>query len=103
MTFQEIRNRLGLRTPQQMIAVGILLALAVAIFFVVKAQNPDAIDWHFSYRPAAAAVIEGKSPYTEVPLFVTAPWSLIPLLPFALMPEDVGRSLWFVISLGAFA
>jgi hypothetical protein len=103
LTINDLRTRLGLKTPQQMVAAGLLLVLCVVIFFVVKAQNPFAVDWHFSYRPAALAMAQGKSPFTEVKLFVTAPWSLIPIIPFALLPEDIGRSLWFVVSLGMFA
>ena len=103
VTLDGIRSRLGLKTPRQLITAGLLLVLGVMIFFVVKAQNPFAVDWHYSYRPAAVALAEGKSPFAEVPLFVTAPWSLIPIIPFALLPEDIGRSLWFVVSIAMFA
>jgi hypothetical protein len=100
---KSLRARLGLNTPRQMIAAGVLLGLGVAIFCVVLAQNPFAVDWHFTYRPAALAMAQGKSPFAEVELFFTAPWSLIPIIPFALLPEDVGRSLWFVLSIAMFA
>jgi hypothetical protein len=100
---KSLRTRLGLNTPRQMIAAGVLLGLGVAIFFVVLAQNPFAVDWHFTYRPAALAMAQGKSPFTEVELFFTAPWSLIPIIPFALLPEAIGRSLWFVLSIAMFA
>jgi hypothetical protein len=103
LAFAELRDRLGLDDPRRLIAGGLLLAIGVAIFFAVLNGNPFAVDWHYTYRPAALAMAAGKSPFDEVKLFFTAPWSLIPIIPFALLPEDIGRSLWFVLSLGMFA
>lgn len=103
MSFSQMRASLARVAPRQWVAAGVLLALGVAIFFVVLAQNPFAIDWHTSYRPAALAMLQGKSPFDEVKLFYAAPWSLIPVMPFALLPEDIGRSLWFVVSIAMFA
>jgi hypothetical protein len=103
VALKELRARLGLNDPRQLMAIGLLLALGVAIFFVVLTRNPFAVDWHYTYRPAALAMASGKSPFDEVKLFFTAPWSLIPIIPFALLPEDIGRSLWCVVSIGMFA
>jgi len=45
---------------------------------------------------------QGKSPYS-VSIFYAAPWSVIPLIPFALMPPDVGNIGIFLLGLSAFA
>lgn len=59
------------------------------------------MDWEQVYRPAALALANGKSPYTVV--FYAAPWSVIPLVPFALLPPDLGNAGVFILGLSAFA
>jgi hypothetical protein len=103
LAFKALRARLGLNTPQHLFAAGLLLALAAAIFAAVLTYNPYAVDWHYTYRPAALAMAAGKSPFSQVKLFFASPWTLIPVIPFALLPEDIGRSLWAVVSIGMFA
>jgi hypothetical protein len=51
------------------------------------------IDWRETFYPAARAVLQGKSPYT-IPTFRNVPWTIIPLLPFALL---------FITTFGAYA
>jgi hypothetical protein len=44
-------------------------------------------------------VLAGRNPYVGQ-AFMNPPWVLIPLLPFALLPERVGRAALVVVSLG---
>lgn len=64
------------------------------------------IDWRLTYRPAAVAFLHGKNPYdTEISPdapFFAAPWGLLPLLPLALLPVEIGRAFLMVMGLAAF-
>jgi hypothetical protein len=82
----------------------VLLAclLAVAIASAGARFLPQGIDWRDTYRPAARALLSGRSPYT-VDIFFAAPWTLIPLVPFALLPETTGRAALLLVGLVAFA
>lgn len=66
---------------------------------------PQGVDWSSTFRPAALAVITGKNPYKlpiEAP-YAGAPWGMLPLVPFAFLPEWIGRGFLFTGSLLAFA
>ncbi len=63
---------------------------------------PEGVDWVNTYRPASIALLNGQSPYT-VDIYFAPPWALIPLLPFALLPEQIGRGAIFVVGLIAFS
>jgi hypothetical protein len=63
---------------------------------------PISFDWLMSFRPAALAMLHGSSPYNGFG-FYNPPWMLLPFIPFALMPEAVGKFCILVISLLAFA
>jgi len=88
---------------QKIIAVVVLIiALCVLFWFALK-KNTASVDWYYTYYPATRALNERKSPYVEAPLFFAPVWSLIPPIPFALLPYDIGRALYFVCSLVGFA
>ncbi len=86
----------------------VLLAVLVLICLVLAAQIlPPGIDWRLTYRPASLALLAGRSPYEadvapSAPFFA-APWSLLPLLPLALLPEAIGRSVQVLAAMAAFA
>jgi len=63
---------------------------------------PIGLDWLNTYMPAALAVWHGQSPYGDS-IFYAAPWAVIPLIPFALMPYEIGRWCVFILGLLAFA
>jgi len=88
-----------LRLPQ-LLGLG---GLAIAMVVLVAIYLPFAIDWHLTYRPAALALLSGRSPYTAGVGYTNAPWALLPMLPLALLPEPVGRAILFVLSLAALA
>lgn len=80
-----------------------LAALLVLFLLAVWAGSlylPGGFDWE-AFRRGSLLLIQGKSPYQEG--VYNPPWALIPsilLLPFH---ENVGRSLWFFLSLASFA
>ncbi|MEP6896605.1 MAG: hypothetical protein ABI986_13445 [Chloroflexota bacterium] len=76
----------------------LLLVLLVIILVKLGADTSDWQDWKIYYRPATLALIHGESPYS-VAGFPAPPWSLIPLIPFALLPEKLGNVLYFVFGI----
>lgn len=81
-----------------------LLAIlgGLVALIVVAPLVPPAVDWHTVFRPAALEALAGRSPYT-IAGYYYPPWALLPLIPFALFPEDVGRIFLVVLALGVFA
>lgn len=77
---------------------------AVALFGLAKIfpRLEIGMDWEQTYRPAALAMARGESPYS-VSIFYAAPWSVIPLIPFALLPRNIGNLAIFLLGLFAFA
>lgn len=83
----------------------IILIFALAFILTKVASNPSPTygwDWIHTYRPAALAITQGKSPYS-VDVFYAAPWSVIPLIPLALLPEQIGIIGLILLGLSAFA
>jgi len=74
-----------------------LIALGVVAYFFL----PNPVDWTISYRPAALALLSGKSPYTALPFF-NPPWILLPLIPYAVLPYRLGVAAFFVTNLVVF-
>jgi hypothetical protein len=80
-------------------------ALGLAFLIVLAAgirYLPPGVDWSSAFRPAALALLVGRSPYS-VSGFFNAPWTLLPLLPLAILPEAVGRGLLAIGGLACFA
>lgn len=91
----------------------LMLALLGTVFVIaviaVVALVPPAlgIDWRQTYRPASVAILQGRNPYDvsvapDAPFFA-APWGLLPLLPIALLPVELGRAVIMVGGLFVFA
>jgi len=80
----------------------ILLLLVVAILLGAK-YLPQAVDWHTYLRPGCLLLMQGKSPYLQMENFAYPIWVLLPYLPFALLPENVGRAFVLVIAFSSFA
>jgi hypothetical protein len=58
------------------------------------------IDWFGTFRPAVLCLINGNcDPYSTI---YNVPWSLFPLIPFALLPIDVGAVLLGLTALASF-
>lgn len=85
------------------LTVLLCIFLFIAVTWAVSFVLPIDSDWADVYRPAVFALLSGKSPYQpEIPFF-NAPWILLPLLPFALLPLTVGRAAFFTFSLLVYA
>ena len=78
-------------------ALGIFALAAIAVWLARLVPNAD---WSGTYEGAGRALLHGQSPY-EQPLFVNPPWAALLILPFAVLPSDVGRGLFLVASVAA--
>ena len=58
---------------------------------------PPAVDWDATFLPAVLKLFSGN-PY-EIAGFYNAPYALFPLIPFAMLPYDMGRVLLIVCSI----
>lgn len=82
--------------------IALICLFALLLIVLASLDLPPGIDWRDTYRPAALALLSGKSPYS-VDIFFIAPWGLAPLIPFALLPENTGRAVLFLLGIGSFA
>ena len=83
-----------------MLGLGIVLAI---LFFagVDTIWSLVGIDWKETFYPTARAILQGKDPYS-VSTFRNVPWTVLPLLPFALFSERIGGILFFIVSFVAY-
>lgn len=93
-----------LKTYQKLIALFVGIALIGMLFWAIKLLWPYpyiGADWRETFFPAARATLQGKSPYT-VPTFRNVPWTVLPLLPFAALPKEIGGIALFIFSAGVY-
>jgi len=76
-------------------------AAAVVLSFLIAPLVPPAIDWTITFRPATLTLLSGLSPYGRV-YYVHAPWTLIFLIPLAVLPEAVGRVMLLLCGLASY-
>lgn len=79
--------------------------ITIVLTWAILSIYPDAIDWSTAFRPAARRLLQGEPLYgvpADKPLFIHAPWTLLPLIPLALLPEIVGRAGLVVMSILAY-
>jgi hypothetical protein len=92
---------------QRPVLIGLLVVLVLSLTVVMSLTLPVGVDWRDTYRPATLAMLRGGNPYdpavSPTAPFFAAPWGLIPLIPLALFPLEVGRALLLIISLVSFA
>ena len=89
------------RSSGFLILSGVLIA--VVFYWAVYSIWPLlGIDWHETFFPAVHKALSGENPYS-VPTFRNAPWTILFLAPFGLLPEDVGGVLYFMASLAGYA
>lgn len=89
-------------TGKQILLVSALIIGCIVLIAVMSVYLPQAVDWHGAFRPAALEILHGRSPF-NADGFYHAPWSVIPLIPLAVLPEPIGRSLLALISLISYA
>jgi hypothetical protein len=88
--------------PQNLIRAIIVIAIILAVSFLIAPIVPPAVDWTTTFRPATLALLSGESPYGRFYL-VHAPWTLVMLTPLALLPEAVGRVMLIFCALISYA
>lgn len=86
------------KNVQALLAV-LLLALLTGL---LSNLLPPAVDFHGAFRPAALELLHGRSPYNAEGFF-NPPWTAILLIPFAILPENVGGALMVIAALAAYA
>lgn len=89
-------------TRKQLLLAGALTILVIGLIAIMSMYLPQAVDWHGAFRPATLEILHGRSPFNANG-FYHAPWSLIPLIPLAVLPEPIGRALLVLISLASYA
>jgi hypothetical protein len=86
-----------LQQRKQLILIFLILVALPSLYYSVSVGQ----DWYQFYRPATLALIHGQNPYS-IGSFHNAPWALIPFIPFALLPYQMGRVGFFLLSLACF-
>ncbi|MBN1312574.1 MAG: hypothetical protein JXB30_14255 [Anaerolineae bacterium] len=88
------------------ILCGIIMAVLIATNSsnVVDCTSPKPrVDWECVFRPAARDLVLTGNPYQiEDGGFLNAPWALIPLIPLAFLPVNIGYGILTVIGLYCF-
>ncbi len=84
------------------LAILIAICAALALSFLIAPIVPPAVDWTTTFRPSTLTLLSGHSPYGRFYL-VHAPWTLILLIPLALLPEAVGRVMLIFCGLASYA
>jgi hypothetical protein len=82
---------------KRLILILMILVALPSLYYSVSVGQ----DWYQFYRPATLALIQGQNPY-DIRDFHNAPWALIPFIPFALVPYQLGRVGFFLLSLAGF-
>ena len=92
------QDRIASQNIYKILGITILL---VGLIFAISYVLPPGIDWDETYFPAARELLFGRNPY-NVQGFFHPTWTLFPILPLALLPSNVGRAAFLVLSLFAF-
>lgn len=88
-----------LSTPlSKRIALAVLFLAALPVIYY---GVPIGQDWVQFFRPATLAFVHGQNPY-DVRDFNNAPWTLIPFIPFAVMPTRLGSAGFFLLGFASF-
>lgn len=74
---------------------------AIGLIYLISQSIPVGRDWLDYYRPASLALLSGDSPYT-ISGFFSPVWVLLPLIPLALLPANVGFAILFLLTLASF-
>jgi hypothetical protein len=80
--------------------ISLVTAIAILIIIIAYLAVPGGSDWEV-FRPAALEIIAGRSPY-NIELFYHPVWTLLPLIPIALLPKSIGLAVLFLVELMAY-
>lgn len=80
----------------------LIVALSIIVFvgmvWILTIFLPPGIDWDVAYYPAARDLLYLRNPY-QVEKFFNPVWVLFPILPLALLPPNIGRAVFFLLSM----
>lgn len=71
--------------------------LPVDIDWVRNGPPQVGVDWKGAFRKASLELLNGNSPYNAAAFF-NPPWTLLPLLPIALLSPALGSALMYVLN-----
>ena len=92
------------KKPKYWFIVMVIILAIVAIGLYYKFV-PKGWDWIHTFRPATLTMLSGQSPYNDLETggqFWNPPWTLIPFIPIALLPEKLSATIFFFISLTSY-
>lgn len=87
---------------KQVLLVSTLGIATLVLIMAMSSYLPYAIDWSAVLRPAVFEVLHGRSPYNAEGYF-NPPWTAILLIPFAILPENLGRATMVLLSLFSYS
>jgi hypothetical protein len=92
---------LPIQINKRLIVVALVLLAIGLLIVLLSLYAPTGIDWHDTFRPAAQELVLTGDPY-RIEGYRYAPWTLLPFLPIAFLPERVGYAIMTVGGLAAF-
>jgi hypothetical protein len=92
------------------VQIGILAVVFIVLVMGVwlGTRNLEGgVDWFITQRPATLLLLQGRSPYDlnlseeydSISYYYNPPWTLIPLIPLAILPPAVSRAAMIVVSI----
>ncbi len=79
-------------------ALIIVLLMGLFLLIAFAAARLPTADFYANFYGAARNALEGRSPYDAIG-YICAPWGIIPLIPFALLPPVPAHGLYFATCL----
>jgi hypothetical protein len=102
MTLQR-NERMKEKHKYGLIAIVIILVIvAIGLHYKYVSKGWD---WIHTFRPATLTMLNGQSPYYDLKTdgeFWNPPWTLIPFIPIALLPERFSATVFFFIALTSY-
>jgi hypothetical protein len=86
----------------RVLTIALIVIVFVLLTLLLANRLPPGIDWNYYFQPAALKLLMFQSPY-DIWGYPSPPWALLPMLPFAILPQALSRAAWFVLSLAMFA
>jgi hypothetical protein len=82
-----------LRIPQRFLVFAIVFIILFSTIFILQKGNSGNNDWDMCFYPATRRLLIGLNPYLVPPHCNFTPWALLPLIPLALFPPNIGMAL----------
>jgi len=78
---------------QNWLLIAFFTIAGLLIVALIYKYIPTGVDWTRNLRAGAVAILKGDNPYVTVRSFYNAPWSVVPVLPLAILPERLGGAI----------